>query len=69
MDACRNERHLQQGIGVPENISRAIPGCVFPYDTGSPARNQRKEKKKKEKNEKKRKRKVYAGLGPRALRK
>eukprot|EP00983_Pelagomonas_calceolata_P015482 490832-Pelagomonas_calceolata.AAC.1 len=30
MDACRNERLLDQGIQVPENISRAIPDWVFP---------------------------------------
>eukprot|EP00983_Pelagomonas_calceolata_P029196 915183-Pelagomonas_calceolata.AAC.1 len=33
MDGCSNERLLDQGIQVPENISRAIPDCVFPYGT------------------------------------
>eukprot|EP00983_Pelagomonas_calceolata_P033979 1064374-Pelagomonas_calceolata.AAC.1 len=27
MDACRKERLLDQGIQVPEIISRAIPDC------------------------------------------
>eukprot|EP00983_Pelagomonas_calceolata_P084201 1156315-Pelagomonas_calceolata.AAC.1 len=40
MDACRNERLLDQGIQVPENISRAILGWVFPNDTGPSARHQ-----------------------------
>eukprot|EP00983_Pelagomonas_calceolata_P008913 289500-Pelagomonas_calceolata.AAC.1 len=40
MDACRIERLLDQGIKVPENISRAIPHWVFPYGTGSSARHQ-----------------------------
>eukprot|EP00983_Pelagomonas_calceolata_P016146 511004-Pelagomonas_calceolata.AAC.1 len=29
MDACRNERLLDQGVQVPENISRAIPDWAF----------------------------------------
>eukprot|EP00983_Pelagomonas_calceolata_P094951 1157942-Pelagomonas_calceolata.AAC.2 len=37
MDACRNERLLEQGIEVPENISRAIPDWGFPNGTGSSA--------------------------------
>eukprot|EP00983_Pelagomonas_calceolata_P016964 533582-Pelagomonas_calceolata.AAC.1 len=40
MDACRNERLLDQGIHVPENFSQAIPDWVFPNDTGSSARHQ-----------------------------
>eukprot|EP00983_Pelagomonas_calceolata_P064538 1148177-Pelagomonas_calceolata.AAC.1 len=40
VDACRNERPLQQGIRVPENISRAIPDWVFAAGTGSSARHQ-----------------------------
>eukprot|EP00983_Pelagomonas_calceolata_P014678 465899-Pelagomonas_calceolata.AAC.1 len=40
MDACRNERLLDQGIQVPDNISRAIPDWVFPYGTCSSARHQ-----------------------------
>eukprot|EP00983_Pelagomonas_calceolata_P055156 1144015-Pelagomonas_calceolata.AAC.1 len=40
MDACRNERLLDQGIQVPENISRAVPDWVFPNGTGSSARHQ-----------------------------
>eukprot|EP00983_Pelagomonas_calceolata_P014727 467747-Pelagomonas_calceolata.AAC.1 len=39
MDACRNERLLDQGAQVPGNISRAIPNCSFPNGTGSPARH------------------------------
>eukprot|EP00983_Pelagomonas_calceolata_P101092 1158653-Pelagomonas_calceolata.AAC.7 len=40
IDACRNERLLDQGIQVP--ISRAIPlvDRVFPNGTGSSARHQ-----------------------------
>eukprot|EP00983_Pelagomonas_calceolata_P008682 283672-Pelagomonas_calceolata.AAC.1 len=40
MDACRNERLFQQGIQVPENISRIIPNWVFPTGTDSSARHQ-----------------------------
>eukprot|EP00983_Pelagomonas_calceolata_P043283 1138844-Pelagomonas_calceolata.AAC.2 len=40
MDACRNERLLEQDIKVPENISRAIPDWVFPNGTDSSAQNQ-----------------------------
>eukprot|EP00983_Pelagomonas_calceolata_P118120 1160475-Pelagomonas_calceolata.AAC.1 len=40
MDACRNERLLDQGIQVPENISQTIPDWVFPSGTGSSARHQ-----------------------------
>eukprot|EP00983_Pelagomonas_calceolata_P023226 731734-Pelagomonas_calceolata.AAC.1 len=40
MDACRNEKLLQQGIQVPENISQTIPDWVFPAGTGSSARHQ-----------------------------
>eukprot|EP00983_Pelagomonas_calceolata_P000176 5650-Pelagomonas_calceolata.AAC.1 len=40
MDACRNERLLEQGIEVPENFSRTIPDWVFPNGTGSSARHQ-----------------------------
>eukprot|EP00983_Pelagomonas_calceolata_P012481 400435-Pelagomonas_calceolata.AAC.1 len=40
MDACCNERLLDQGIQVPKNISRAIPDWVFPNDTGSSAQHQ-----------------------------
>eukprot|EP00983_Pelagomonas_calceolata_P074867 1152740-Pelagomonas_calceolata.AAC.1 len=40
MDACRNERLLDGGIQVPENISRAIPDWVFRNGTGSFARHQ-----------------------------
>eukprot|EP00983_Pelagomonas_calceolata_P053858 1143456-Pelagomonas_calceolata.AAC.18 len=40
VDGCRNERLLDQGIQVPENISRATPDWVFPYGTGSRARHQ-----------------------------
>eukprot|EP00983_Pelagomonas_calceolata_P048213 1140959-Pelagomonas_calceolata.AAC.1 len=40
MDACHNEIHLDQGIQIPGNISRAIPDCFFPNGTGSPARHQ-----------------------------
>eukprot|EP00983_Pelagomonas_calceolata_P124453 1161108-Pelagomonas_calceolata.AAC.1 len=35
IDACRNDRLLQQGIQVPENISQTIPDWVFPTGTGS----------------------------------
>eukprot|EP00983_Pelagomonas_calceolata_P086960 1156861-Pelagomonas_calceolata.AAC.4 len=37
---CRNERLLDQGIRVPENISQAVPDYSFPYGTGSSARYQ-----------------------------
>eukprot|EP00983_Pelagomonas_calceolata_P120363 1160699-Pelagomonas_calceolata.AAC.8 len=40
MDGCSNQRLLDQGIQVPENISRAISDWVFPNGTGSPARHQ-----------------------------
>eukprot|EP00983_Pelagomonas_calceolata_P050786 1142137-Pelagomonas_calceolata.AAC.1 len=40
MDAYRNERLLDQGIQVPENISRTIPDCFFLNGTGSSARHQ-----------------------------
>eukprot|EP00983_Pelagomonas_calceolata_P029898 936367-Pelagomonas_calceolata.AAC.1 len=40
MDACRNERLLDQGIQVPENISRAIPAWFFLTGTGSSTRHQ-----------------------------
>eukprot|EP00983_Pelagomonas_calceolata_P029676 929561-Pelagomonas_calceolata.AAC.1 len=40
MDGCRIERLLDQGIQVPENISRALPDWFFPNGTGSPARHQ-----------------------------
>jgi hypothetical protein len=40
MDGCSNEKLLDQGLQVPENISRAIPDWVFPNGTGSPARHQ-----------------------------
>eukprot|EP00983_Pelagomonas_calceolata_P032888 1030041-Pelagomonas_calceolata.AAC.1 len=40
VDACRKEKLLDQGIQVPENISRAIPDWVFPNGTGSSARHQ-----------------------------
>eukprot|EP00983_Pelagomonas_calceolata_P057453 1145070-Pelagomonas_calceolata.AAC.1 len=40
MDGCRNVRLLDQGIQVPENISRAIPDWVFPCSTGSPVLHQ-----------------------------
>eukprot|EP00983_Pelagomonas_calceolata_P004187 136490-Pelagomonas_calceolata.AAC.1 len=40
MDACTNERLFQQGIQVPENISRTIPDWFFPTGTGSSARHQ-----------------------------
>eukprot|EP00983_Pelagomonas_calceolata_P030624 961308-Pelagomonas_calceolata.AAC.1 len=39
MDASQNERLLEQGIGVPENISQTIPDWVFPNGTGSSARH------------------------------
>eukprot|EP00983_Pelagomonas_calceolata_P018264 572294-Pelagomonas_calceolata.AAC.1 len=39
MDACRNERLLEQGIEVPENTSRTIPDWFFPNETGSSARH------------------------------
>eukprot|EP00983_Pelagomonas_calceolata_P053341 1143253-Pelagomonas_calceolata.AAC.8 len=39
VDACRNERSLDQGIQVPEEISRAIPDCFFPNGTGSSAQH------------------------------
>eukprot|EP00983_Pelagomonas_calceolata_P044447 1139299-Pelagomonas_calceolata.AAC.1 len=35
-----DERLREQGIEVPENISRAIPGWVFPCGAGSSARHQ-----------------------------
>eukprot|EP00983_Pelagomonas_calceolata_P029623 927961-Pelagomonas_calceolata.AAC.1 len=38
MDACRNERLLDQGLQVPENTSRDISAWFFPNDIGSPAR-------------------------------
>eukprot|EP00983_Pelagomonas_calceolata_P000645 24060-Pelagomonas_calceolata.AAC.1 len=34
-----DERFLDQGIQVPEKISRVIPDWVLPYGTGSPARH------------------------------
>eukprot|EP00983_Pelagomonas_calceolata_P029017 909077-Pelagomonas_calceolata.AAC.1 len=40
MDACRNERLLEQGIEVPGNIPRTILDCFFPNDTDSSARRQ-----------------------------
>eukprot|EP00983_Pelagomonas_calceolata_P101801 1158742-Pelagomonas_calceolata.AAC.1 len=40
MNACRNEKLLDQSIQVPESISRAIPDWVFPNGTGSSARHQ-----------------------------
>eukprot|EP00983_Pelagomonas_calceolata_P019711 621850-Pelagomonas_calceolata.AAC.1 len=40
MDACRNGRLLDQGIQVPENISRAVPDCLFSNGTRSSARHQ-----------------------------
>eukprot|EP00983_Pelagomonas_calceolata_P084987 1156469-Pelagomonas_calceolata.AAC.1 len=40
MDACQNERLLEQDIVVPENISRAIPDWGLPTGTGSSAWNQ-----------------------------
>eukprot|EP00983_Pelagomonas_calceolata_P000158 5060-Pelagomonas_calceolata.AAC.1 len=40
MDACRNERLLDQGIQVPGNISRAIPDWFFPNGTDSSAWHQ-----------------------------
>eukprot|EP00983_Pelagomonas_calceolata_P032126 1008558-Pelagomonas_calceolata.AAC.1 len=40
MDACRNERLLEQGIEVPEIISRTIPDWFFPNGTRSSARHQ-----------------------------
>mgnify|MGYP006296909187 CR=1 FL=1 len=40
MDGCNHDRLLDQGIQVPENISRAIPDWVFPNGTASPARHQ-----------------------------
>eukprot|EP00983_Pelagomonas_calceolata_P123750 1161041-Pelagomonas_calceolata.AAC.1 len=40
MDGCSNKRLLDQGIEVPENITRDIPDWVFPNSTGSPARHQ-----------------------------
>eukprot|EP00983_Pelagomonas_calceolata_P097973 1158302-Pelagomonas_calceolata.AAC.8 len=33
-------RLLEQGIEVPENITRALPDCFFPHGTGSSARHQ-----------------------------
>eukprot|EP00983_Pelagomonas_calceolata_P088260 1157161-Pelagomonas_calceolata.AAC.16 len=38
MDACRNERLLEQGIKVPGNISQAISDWAFPNGAGSSAR-------------------------------
>eukprot|EP00983_Pelagomonas_calceolata_P071147 1151097-Pelagomonas_calceolata.AAC.1 len=40
MDACQNERLLDQGKEDPGNISQAIPYWVFPNGTGSSARHQ-----------------------------
>eukprot|EP00983_Pelagomonas_calceolata_P030135 944103-Pelagomonas_calceolata.AAC.1 len=40
MDACHNERLLNQEIQVPENISLAIPDWVFRNGTSSSARHQ-----------------------------
>eukprot|EP00983_Pelagomonas_calceolata_P024699 777881-Pelagomonas_calceolata.AAC.3 len=40
MDACQNERFLEQGIEVPEDISPAIPDCFFTNGTGSSAQHQ-----------------------------
>eukprot|EP00983_Pelagomonas_calceolata_P024744 779055-Pelagomonas_calceolata.AAC.1 len=40
MDACQNEKLLEQGIEVPENIFRTIPDWFFPAGTGSSARHQ-----------------------------
>eukprot|EP00983_Pelagomonas_calceolata_P085005 1156471-Pelagomonas_calceolata.AAC.3 len=39
LDACRKERLLDQCIGASENVSRTIPGWVFPNGTGSSARH------------------------------
>eukprot|EP00983_Pelagomonas_calceolata_P079524 1154730-Pelagomonas_calceolata.AAC.2 len=40
VDTCQNERLLDQGIGVSENISRVIPDWAFPCGTSSSARYQ-----------------------------
>eukprot|EP00983_Pelagomonas_calceolata_P036467 1133789-Pelagomonas_calceolata.AAC.1 len=40
IDACRNDRLLEQDIVVPETISRAIHDWVFPNGADSSARNQ-----------------------------
>eukprot|EP00983_Pelagomonas_calceolata_P083732 1156222-Pelagomonas_calceolata.AAC.2 len=39
MDACRNERLLEHGIEVPENVSHTIPDWVVPNGIGSSARH------------------------------
>eukprot|EP00983_Pelagomonas_calceolata_P018483 579600-Pelagomonas_calceolata.AAC.1 len=40
MDACRNERLLDQNIQVPKTISPVIPDWLFPIGTSSSARHQ-----------------------------
>eukprot|EP00983_Pelagomonas_calceolata_P125955 1161259-Pelagomonas_calceolata.AAC.2 len=40
MDACQNDRFLEQGMEVPENISPAIPEWFSFKGTGSSARHQ-----------------------------
>eukprot|EP00983_Pelagomonas_calceolata_P058090 1145354-Pelagomonas_calceolata.AAC.1 len=40
MDVCRDDRLLQQGTQVPENMSRTIPDWVFPNGAKSSARHQ-----------------------------
>eukprot|EP00983_Pelagomonas_calceolata_P027966 876901-Pelagomonas_calceolata.AAC.1 len=40
MDACCRENLQEQGIEVPENISRDIPDQAFPNGSGPSARHQ-----------------------------
>eukprot|EP00983_Pelagomonas_calceolata_P043860 1139068-Pelagomonas_calceolata.AAC.1 len=40
MDACQNERLLEQSIEVPKSISRAFPDWFFSHGTGSSAQHQ-----------------------------
>eukprot|EP00983_Pelagomonas_calceolata_P008965 291504-Pelagomonas_calceolata.AAC.1 len=40
MDACCREKLEEQGIEVPENVSRDIPDWAFPNGSGPSARRQ-----------------------------
>eukprot|EP00983_Pelagomonas_calceolata_P124077 1161070-Pelagomonas_calceolata.AAC.10 len=40
MDACCKEKLKEQGIEVPKNITRDIPGWALPNGTGPFARDQ-----------------------------
>eukprot|EP00983_Pelagomonas_calceolata_P013931 446167-Pelagomonas_calceolata.AAC.1 len=40
MEACCRKKLQEQGIEVPENVSRDIPGWAFPNGSGPSARHQ-----------------------------